>query len=239
MSTFLFKKEVDQSLLKAGLTIPNSIHGIIQDVLGIRLSKGQRAEIRIHLDGQIYNAVLSNVNLSEAYSNRTVYQIRYSEGSPICQKLKSLFSSSDTKQATDYIYIYANDDKTLEFQINNSIKDSFIKYIGPSDSLTGYQRSYKLVFYKVLFSRLLSDQGTYCDSIAYDFQQYYLERKNAGLLPDVDADSIIQNIDKSTVSQVNNLILRNPYNAINSHGFILTNWRPVKNSNSITYRHRK
>jgi hypothetical protein len=47
MSVFLFQKEVDQSLLKAGLTIPVTMHGKVQDAVGLQLSKGQRESVRI------------------------------------------------------------------------------------------------------------------------------------------------------------------------------------------------
>ena len=43
MSDFLFEKEVDQSLLKAGLTIPVNMHGKIQEAVGVQLSRGQKA----------------------------------------------------------------------------------------------------------------------------------------------------------------------------------------------------
>ena len=77
MSDFLFEKEVDQSLLKAGLTIPVNMHGKIQEAVGVQLSRGQKAGIKILLNGQAYDAVLTNVNFSEAYSGRVVFQIRY------------------------------------------------------------------------------------------------------------------------------------------------------------------
>ena len=92
MSTFLFEKEVDQSLLKAGLTIPVSMHEKIQEAIGVQLSKGQRTGITVLLDGDTYEAVLTNINFSAPNAGRAVFQIRYSEGSAICQKLKSLFS---------------------------------------------------------------------------------------------------------------------------------------------------
>ena len=76
MSSFLFQKEVDQSLLKSGLTIPVNMHDKIQEAIGVQLSKGQRANITILLDEKKYDAVLTNVNFSEAYSGRVVFQIR-------------------------------------------------------------------------------------------------------------------------------------------------------------------
>lgn len=223
MSDFLFEKEVDQSLLKAGLTIPVNMHGKIQEAVGVQLSRGQKAGIKILLNGQAYDAVLTNVNFSEAYSGRVVFQIRYSEGSAICQKLKSLFSYmdfADSNSPKGIIEVFSNGDRTLEFKVKNSMKESFLKYIGPEDSLTGYQRSYKLVFYRVFFARILANLDTTCDAVSADFQQYYIERKNAGLLPDVDTDDVITNIEASTTAQVLSLILRNPFNAISSHGFI-------------------
>ena len=224
MSSFLFQKEVDQSLLKSGLTIPVNMHGKIQEAIGVQLSKGQRANITIRLDEKKYDAVLTNVNFSEAYSGRVVFQIRYAEGSALCQKLKSLFSYidfADPNSPKGIIEVLSNDDRTLEFRVKNSLKEAFLKYIGPEDSLAGYQRSYKLVFYKVFFARVLANLDTTCDAISSDFQQYYIERKNAGLLPDVDADDVIANIEASTTAQVLSLILRNPFNAISSHGFMM------------------
>ena len=224
MSSFLFQKEVDQSLLKSGLTIPVNMHGKIQEAIGVQLSKGQRANISIRLDEKKYDAVLTNVNFSEAYSGRVVFQIRYAEGSALCQKLKSLFSYidfADPNSPKGIIEVFSNDDRTLEFKVKNSMKEAFLKYIGPEDSLAGYQRSYKLVFYKVFFARVLANLDTTCDAISSDFQQYYIERKNAGLLPDVDADDVIVNIEASTTAQVLSLILRNPFNAISSHGFMM------------------
>ncbi len=224
MSKFLFDKEVDQSLLKSGFTIPVNAQQSIQDAVGVQLSKGQKTGIRILLDGQLYDALLTNINLDEKYSSRVVLQIRYAEGSPICQRLKNLFSHlnfsvSNTKK--EFIEVYANDNKTLEIKLKSDLKESFFNYLGPADSLAGYQRSYKLVFYKCFFTRLLENQETFCETISSDFQQFYIRRKNAGLVPDIDVDDVIKNIENSTLAQVFNLIMRNPFQAISSHGFML------------------
>lgn len=224
MSSFLFQKEVDQSLLKSGLTIPVNMHGKIQEAVGVQLSKGQRTGIKILLNGQVYDAVLTNVNFSESYSGRVVFQIRYSEGSPICQKLKELFSNAEQAGQSSvkrYIEVFSVPNGMLEFKVRNKLKDSFFKYLGPEDSLAGYQRSYKLVFYKVFFARVQAGAETTCDAITSDFRQFYIQRKRAGLITDVDADPVITNIDSSSLSQVYNLILRNPFNAISSHGFMV------------------
>lgn len=62
---------------------------------------------------------------------------------------------------------------------------------------------------------------TTCDAIADDFQQYYIQRKNKGLIPDIDTDAVITNIETSTKAQVLSLILRNPFKVIRQRGFML------------------
>lgn len=101
--------------------------------------------------------------------------------------------------------------------VKNDIKEAFLKYIGPEDSLAGYQKSYKLVLYKVFFTRVRKKFDTTCDAIAADFQQYYVQRKNKGLIPDIDTDAVIANIEASTKTQVLSLILRNPFKVISQH----------------------
>ena len=132
MSSYLFQKEVDQSLLKSGLTIPVNMHGKIQEAVGVQLSKGQRTGIKILLKGQVYDAVLTNVNFSESHSGRVVFQIRYSEGSPICQKLKELFSNiQEVGQSSvkRYIEVCSAPNGMLEFKVKNDLKDSFFKFM--------------------------------------------------------------------------------------------------------------
>ena len=104
---------------------------------------------------------------------------------------------------------------------NNDIKEAFLQYIGPEDSLTGYQKSYKLVLYKVFFTRIRRNMDTNCEAIAADFQQYYIQRKNKGLIPDINSDAVITNIETSTKAKVLSLILRNPFNVISQRGFML------------------
>lgn len=47
MSTFVFKKIVDQSLLNAGLSIPSESHNKLLYALGITLPKGAKQNIKI------------------------------------------------------------------------------------------------------------------------------------------------------------------------------------------------
>ncbi len=129
MNTFLFEKEVDQSLLKSGLTIPIDAQQGVQDAVGVQLSKGEKAEINILIEGKAYNAILTNINFGAKYSNRVVLQIRYAAGSPICQKLQALFSQVSLDKSNtnkEFIQVYSVDNKALEFKVKNDLKIAFL-----------------------------------------------------------------------------------------------------------------
>lgn len=100
------------------------------------------------------------------------------------------------------------------------MKQEFFDYLGKADSLVGYKKSYKLVFYKIFFERI-SDLGTVnVTDLVCDFKDFYLKRKTAGLISDFDVDSTIANIEDSSFDSVYKLILKYPFNFIASKGFI-------------------
>lgn len=132
MSSFIFKKVVDQSLLDVGMTIPTEHHQKILDELGIVLNKGDKANIKVMIADKEYEAVLTFVDYSEKYAGRTVFQVRYGAKSPICQALNSIFAYSardiaqrkaegngEKKQLSvedEYVEIYSSGEKALEFR---------------------------------------------------------------------------------------------------------------------------
>ena len=68
-------------------------------------------------------------------------------------------------------------------------KQKFLEYLGPEESLTGYQRSYKLVFYRAffdIFDSLSSDNDKRVSEteLAQRFRDYFRHRVNAGKTPD-------------------------------------------------------
>lgn len=97
---------------------------------------------------------------------------------------------------------------------------SFLTYLGPEDSLNGYQRSYKLVFLKSLFNEIKYKRKATVAAVAEGFRNYYLERKHHGLIPDHDADARIENVEKSDLRDIWLLINMNPYAAITKKGFV-------------------
>ena len=97
---------------------------------------------------------------------------------------------------------------------------SFLTYLGPEDSLNGYQRSYKLVFLKSLFTEIKNKHKATVAAVAEGFRNYYLERKSHGLITDKDVDIRIANVEKSDLRDIWLLIQMNPYAAISKKGFI-------------------
>ena len=83
--TYLFKKNVDKSLLKAGLTIPKDSYSKLSEAVQVTLTKGEKTDLTVFIEDNSYKVTLTNVNLDENISTREVLQIRYSEGSAICK----------------------------------------------------------------------------------------------------------------------------------------------------------
>lgn len=100
------------------------------------------------------------------------------------------------------------------------VKIAFLSYLGPEDSLAGYQRSYKLVLFKAIFELIKAGQEISVSRVAEVFRQYYLDRKQAGLPADKEADIRISNVEKSDLRDIWLLINMNPFAAISKHGFL-------------------
>lgn len=238
----LFRKPVDQSLLEAGTTLPLDIQNKLMQAIGVQLKRGEKQIISIVIEGASYEALLTYVDFNPTYANRDVIQIRYSKKSPICITLNNIFKhtaeyihSHKSKDYDDkkriiipedqreYIDVYAVSQNTLEFKCitkksPGEMKDKFFKYIGGPTDLSGYQRSYKLVFFKVFFENS-KDGYMDCNSLADGFKDYYLARKKRGLVSDANVDRVIENIESSSTNAVLNVIVQNPFNAINKQGF--------------------
>jgi len=233
VSNYLFKKNVDQSLLKDGMTIPKEAHKPILNNLSNPISRGENCPIVITVDGTDFEAKLTWVNFSPNVSTRDVLQIRYTQNSAICQKLRSVFARSlsaitngeevpDTNKESIEIFALTADKFEIRCYPNAAgvAKAAFIKYIGKENDLNGYQRSYKLVFLKSLFENWNDSGEIPAYTVSLAFQQFYIARKQNGLIPDANVDPIIENAETSTVKSVFGLIVRNPYDAISKHGFV-------------------
>ncbi len=127
MKELLFKKKVDQSLLKSGTTVPSEVQQRLFDGIGVQLPKGERVDIKILLEGKLYDAILAYVNLSKKYANREIMQICYAEKSPLCVALKNIFFVTDqifTNHSEDENkpVISAEDEEKIEFYVSGPLQ---------------------------------------------------------------------------------------------------------------------
>jgi 5-methylcytosine-specific restriction protein A len=93
--SYIYRKEVDWSLLHEGLTIPVRIQMIFRNLLN-EYERGVGRGITLLVDGQPYEAMLINQNFDrERYPRHAdMVQIRFTAKSGLPQKLQQLFPAS-------------------------------------------------------------------------------------------------------------------------------------------------
>lgn len=92
---YVYKKEVDWSLLQEGLTLPIENQVIFGRNMGRFLKKGESKDIKLYLGGKPYKAIITNVNFAPRFNRKSdILQIRYSRNSEISSTLKTCFSKS-------------------------------------------------------------------------------------------------------------------------------------------------
>lgn len=105
----------------------------------------------------------------------------------------------------------------------NETKSRFITYIGAPDNLNGYQKSYKLVLLINIIRNFNEKREALVSKVISDVKEFYVDRVNRGLLPDIDVDSRIANIRESKDYDVFAVMKSQPYNVINQKGFLFIN----------------
>lgn len=107
--------------------------------------------------------------------------------------------------------------------ILNATKSNFISYIGASDSLAGYQKSYKLLLLKYIIEAVLDENEASVARVIPSIKEFYLERKNKGLQPDYEVDTRISEIENSSDYDVFAVIKSQPFKVINEKGYLFLN----------------
>ena len=98
---FIMQKTVDWSLLNDGMTIPVSVCSLFKAWDESILMHGQSKDIKILIDGELYDAKLKNQNFvqSKWAGHKDIIQIRYSRQSPLAVMLRAVF-----KRSYDYLF---------------------------------------------------------------------------------------------------------------------------------------
>lgn len=96
MNSFLYKKQVDWSLMKDGFTLPVALHPLLRSRTDLQIKIGEKRPISILIDGKLFSAQLINSNFDrEKYpDHKEIIQIRYSPNSPISQYFRQIFETS-------------------------------------------------------------------------------------------------------------------------------------------------
>ena len=92
---YVYKKEVDWSLLTEGLTLPVENQVIFGRTMNRFLKKGEKKEINLYLNNKSFKAKIVNVNYSKKYVRKNdVLQIRYTKNGDLAQELQICFAKS-------------------------------------------------------------------------------------------------------------------------------------------------
>ena len=65
--SYVYKKEVDWSLLTEGLTLPVENQVVFGQIMGRFMAKGESKPIKLYLEGKEYDAKVVNVNFSSKF----------------------------------------------------------------------------------------------------------------------------------------------------------------------------
>ncbi len=92
---YVYKKEVDWSLLMEGLTLPIDNQVVFGNIMGRFLKRGESKEIVLYLNGKSYKAKIVNVNFDSKFNRkRDTLQIRYPRNGELARSLQACFYSS-------------------------------------------------------------------------------------------------------------------------------------------------
>ena len=99
---FVMQKTVDWSLLNDGMTIPVSACALLKAWDESILTHGAGKDIKVLIDGELYDAKLKNQNFAQSNwaGHKDVIQIRYGRQSALAVKLRAVFQKS-------YDYLFA------------------------------------------------------------------------------------------------------------------------------------
>lgn len=94
---YVYKAEVNWSLLTEGITLPVENQVIFSRNMGKFLQRGEYKEITLYLNEKGYKAQIRNVKFDQKFNrNKDILQIRYQRNGDLAQALQTCFSKSYT-----------------------------------------------------------------------------------------------------------------------------------------------
>ncbi len=98
--------------------------------------------------------------------------------------------------------------------------NKFIEYIGPSDSLYGYVRSYKILLLMHMLELADREGKVKQDELYKSIQQFYVQRNNSNLKVELDDSDIQREISHLTEDTVKRVMDINAFKVVKDKGFI-------------------
>ena len=96
--SYVYKKEVDWSVLMEGFTLPIENQVVFLQNMGRFLQRGESKIIDFYMEGKTYDVKIININNSVEKRKKDAYQIRYTRNGEFSQALQVGF-----KRSMDYI----------------------------------------------------------------------------------------------------------------------------------------
>ncbi|MDD2496294.1 MAG: hypothetical protein PHE29_14025 [Tissierellia bacterium] len=129
---YVYKKEVDWSLLNEGLTLPFKNQVVFGRIMDRFLYRGESKEINLYLNGKSFKAKIHNVNFDEKFNRKKdTLQIRYSKNGDLANELKRIFIKSYNYISLKRQFRNANDRSMIKLPDN--IKEYLIIYTTEHD----------------------------------------------------------------------------------------------------------
>ena len=178
---YVYKKEVDWSVLQQGVSIPVTIQVVFQNTISKFLSRGQSKDIYLVLEGLTYKARIVNQKIDETkYPNRKdILQIRYHPQSEIAERLRSIFAES-------YRYIVEK---------RNNLSENQRKYIEVPEEIKEYLVIYTTDYPDTYLLECITHEDTRIikETMAHEDEQEYEASINYNT---VDPDATIAAINQ-------------------------------------------
>lgn len=94
--SYIYKKEVDWSVLREGFSIPVSIQMVFKERIKNYLKRGEKRDIKVILDDNTYQVKFINQAFNEQKypGHADILQIRYSPQNPFAVRLREIFKTS-------------------------------------------------------------------------------------------------------------------------------------------------
>ena len=131
---FILQKDVNWSLLNEGLALPISVYSRFADWDDSILKHGASKQVKILIDEEFYDAKLINQNFDQSRypGHSDIIQIRYSPGSQIAAKLRSVFQES-------YAYLSAQrqleENRNRQLVLPSNIREYIRLYLTPNQDV--------------------------------------------------------------------------------------------------------